>query len=189
MPLTKADAKRSPEGDAATEQARKRAAMMEGEEWALTLRDKGPERRLVRDIVDARRNLAEYGLYAVFAFVILDVDRREEHPGRHHPGVAAAAMVFAVVIDSMFLDRRIKMVVAAKMPKASLKVCPVRYRPGDAVPPDAHRSRRSIAVTSSKTNPCGSPSAYRMSSGLIFGKGSFRPVTRLGACGLDLCFA
>src|SRR5690606_32859094 len=38
--------------------AEARAGMLAGKEEYLPARDKGPERRLVRDIVDARRNLA-----------------------------------------------------------------------------------------------------------------------------------
>ena len=120
VPVTKADAKVARQ-EAATERARKRAAMMEGEEWALTLRDKGPERRLVRDVVDARRNLAEYGLYAVFAFVIMTTISGKNTSAAIVLELLMFLLVFAVVIDSMFLSRRIKAVVGAKMPKANLK--------------------------------------------------------------------
>lgn len=37
-----------------------RAAMYAGEEWALPPRDRGPQRAFIRDVLDARWNLAEF---------------------------------------------------------------------------------------------------------------------------------
>jgi hypothetical protein len=120
VPKTKEEAKEV-RREATAERTRKRAAMMNGEEWALTPRDLGPERRLVRDIVDARRNLAEYGLYAVFAFVIASTISARNPNAAVLLEIVLLFVVFVVIVDSMFLSRKIKAVVGAKMPKSSLR--------------------------------------------------------------------
>ena len=42
------------------QRAKMRAAMYAGEEWALPLRDRGRQRAFIRDVIDARWNLAEF---------------------------------------------------------------------------------------------------------------------------------
>ncbi len=48
-----------------------RAAYLRGEEGALPLRDRGPERRFVRNYVDARRSIGEYFLPIIFVVLVL----------------------------------------------------------------------------------------------------------------------
>jgi hypothetical protein len=119
-PVTKAD-KAEARRAAATERGRQRTAMMNGEEWALMQRDKGPERKLVRDVVDARRNLAEYGMYAVIAFVIMSMVSAKNPSAALVLEMLLLLMVAFVIVDSFFLSRRIKKIVSAKMPKANLR--------------------------------------------------------------------
>jgi hypothetical protein len=97
--------------------AEARAGMMAGEEKYLAPRDKGPERALVRDIVDARRNLASYFLF-VMLFVLLTSFMRV-------PALVLYANMFfyvyviGVVVDSFLLTRRIKRVMPGRFPKAT----------------------------------------------------------------------
>ncbi len=99
-----------------------REAMARGEENALLPRDRGPDRRLVRDVVDARRNVGNYFFTALLFILALSVT--------NNVGLALAGnaifllMLVALVIDSMLLSRRIKRVVSAKMPDAGR-----RWRP------------------------------------------------------------
>jgi DUF3043 family protein len=50
---------------------RKLEAMRRGEDWALPRKDQGPVKGLARDVVDSRRGLSEYYLYAIVLLVVL----------------------------------------------------------------------------------------------------------------------
>ncbi len=50
---------------------RRMEAMRRGEDWALPRKDQGPVRGLARDVVDSRRGLSEYYLYAIVILVAL----------------------------------------------------------------------------------------------------------------------
>ncbi len=97
--------------------AEARAGMIAGEEKYLPARDKGPERALVRDIVDSRRNLASYFLF-VMMFVLLMSFLRI-------PALVLYANMFfyvyllGVVADSFLLTRRIKRIMTPRFPKAT----------------------------------------------------------------------
>ncbi len=122
---TKAEAKDARAADR-IERGRQRNAMMNGEEWALTPRDAGPERRLVRDVVDSRRNLAEYGLYAAIALMIMSTVNGRNANASFLMLLLLAVLVVIIVADSVFLNRRIRKILAAKLPKASQRGL-VRY--------------------------------------------------------------
>jgi Protein of unknown function (DUF3043) len=51
--------------------ARKYDAMRKGEDWALAAKDRGPVRKLARDVVDSRRRVSEYYMYIVGVLVVL----------------------------------------------------------------------------------------------------------------------
>jgi len=122
---TKAEAKEDRKS-AAGERGKQRSAMMNGEEWALTPRDKGPERRLVRDVVDSRRNLSEYGLYAAIALMIMSTVNGRNANASFLVIAFLLLIIVVIITDSFLLRRRITKVVAAKMPKVSPKGL-VRY--------------------------------------------------------------
>ncbi len=93
-----------------------REAMMRGEEHALLPRDRGPERALVRDIVDSRRNASSYFLFGLVMVLFLSMIQTPTMIV-----VTYAFMLFmllTVVLDGFALSRRIKKVVRAKLPKA-----------------------------------------------------------------------
>lgn len=96
-----------------------RAAYLRGDESALPLRDKGPVKKFVRNYVDSRRSIGEYFLPIIGAVLIISLIP-----------VAAAAVIgvalmysvlFASVIDGIFLTRRIKREVSARFPSESVK--------------------------------------------------------------------
>lgn len=53
------------------DRTRRMEAMRRGEDWALPRKDKGPVRALARDVVDARRGIAEYYLYGIVVLILL----------------------------------------------------------------------------------------------------------------------
>jgi hypothetical protein len=54
-----------------SERTRRMEAMRRGESWALPRKDQGPVRALARDVVDARRGIAEYYLYGIVVLILL----------------------------------------------------------------------------------------------------------------------
>jgi len=119
-----APAKNSPEQAKATRALARqkrladRDAMMRGEESALLARDRGPEKRLVRNIVDARRNIGSYFFGIVLVLLLLS---------SVSPGLLALGdllflfMLLAIAVDSYFLSRRIRRVVSERMPKSTVR--------------------------------------------------------------------
>lgn len=96
--------------------ADRREKMMAGEEAYLLPRDKGPVRRYVRDVVDARRNLL--GLFIPIAFALVFVMLAIPTPQVN--GLVSIAMLVLVVImliDAFILGRKVNKLVDAKFPK------------------------------------------------------------------------
>ncbi|KPN18562.1 MULTISPECIES: DUF3043 domain-containing protein [Arthrobacter] len=72
-PLVPNDRKAAREASRAAmreERLKTRAALDTGDERYLPLRDKGPNRRFVRDVVDARWNVGEFVMIAAAVFVV-----------------------------------------------------------------------------------------------------------------------
>ena len=78
-------ARRAEREAAAQERMRQRAALETGDERGLPARDKGPQKRWVRDYVDARTGIGEWLMPVVFAYVLLMFI-----PGREAGGAAEA---------------------------------------------------------------------------------------------------
>ncbi|MCW2677466.1 MAG: conserved rane protein of unknown function [Modestobacter sp.] len=113
-PTTRKEAyKRMRESQAAT-RGTTRAAAARGDESALPARDRGPARRLVRDVVDSRRNAGSFFL-VVAALVLI---------GYFVPSPAVQgytvyvwfAFFLVIVADSFVLGRKIKRVLAERLP-------------------------------------------------------------------------
>jgi hypothetical protein len=110
------EAARGPQTKATARQRRaeERSAMMAGEEWALLPRDRGAAKRLVRDIVDSRRNLGSLVFGVLIVIVVLSLAS---------PALAQMAdlvflfLIVLVAIDSVLLTRRIKKAVTERLPK------------------------------------------------------------------------
>ncbi len=119
-PANRKEAMKRSREKAREQRAEARAGMMAGKEEYLTARDKGPERRLVRDIVDSRRNAASYFLPGALIVVL-------GSSGTMPSYVQLAANVFwvllalSVVIDSFILTRRVRRLVGERFPKARVR--------------------------------------------------------------------
>lgn len=95
---------------ARAERVRSREAMMSGDERYLPVRDKGPVRRYVRDVVDSRWNLGELLLPVMLVVVLLSWFGA----ALKSPGVSTAIfgvvylMIVVAIIDSWLMVRRTK---------------------------------------------------------------------------------
>jgi hypothetical protein len=73
--LTRRESVRRQREHVRSERGRARQAMIAGDERYLPPRDKGPERRFVRDYVDSRRTLAEFFLPTILIVLVLSLIR------------------------------------------------------------------------------------------------------------------
>jgi hypothetical protein len=91
-----------------------RAGMARGEDDYLPARDRGPVRRLVRDIVDSRRNIGSF--FLPFAALVL-VGYFIPNPAVQNYTVFVWFLFFLlIIVDSVFLGRRIKKTVLQRFP-------------------------------------------------------------------------
>lgn len=98
-----------------------RAAYLRGDESALPLRDKGPVKKFVRNYVDSRRSIGEYFL-PIIGVALLVSWLGNVFPAAPIIGVVLMyTVLFASVIDGIFLTRRIKREVSARFPSESVK--------------------------------------------------------------------
>jgi hypothetical protein len=94
--------------------AARRKGMAEGDDRYVMPRDKGPVRRYVRDIVDARRNVGSLFMFVTVAILVLSTT--PVAAARAASNAVFVAFFLAVILDSVFLARRIKRLVLAKFP-------------------------------------------------------------------------
>jgi len=115
---SKEEKKRAREQSRASRNA-SRAAYLRGEESALPLRDKGPARKYVRNLVDSRKSIGEYFLPIIFVVLLLSVF---PVAALQYGGIALMYVVLlTAVIDGIFLSRKIKREVRKRFPDSSTK--------------------------------------------------------------------
>ncbi|HWS33455.1 MAG TPA: DUF3043 domain-containing protein [Actinoplanes sp.] len=94
--------------------------MRNGDERYLLARDRGPERSLVRDIVDSRRTA---GSYFIGGAVVVLIGGSVAIPAvRTASNILWAVLALAVVIDSIFIARRIKKQMLARFPQSDQRL-------------------------------------------------------------------
>ena len=115
---TKAEKARAKEAARASRIAQ-RAAYLRGDESALPARDRGPEKKLVRNLVDSRRSIGEYFLPVIGFVLILSLIPIATF------AVAGIIIMYGVllfsVVDGFFLSRKIKAEVTKRFPDKSTK--------------------------------------------------------------------
>jgi cation transport ATPase len=97
-----------------------RAAAAAGEEAYLPARDRGPERRLTRKVVDSRRNVGSIFLVVVVIMLV----------AQFTPNLAVKTYAFAaffgffvlIVVDSFVLARKIRRAVTERFPNSKVKM-------------------------------------------------------------------
>jgi hypothetical protein len=97
--------------------AERRAGMLAGKEEFLPARDKGPQRALVRDIVDSRRNAASWFLPGA-VLVILGSSGAWPATVRLAANLFWVVLAVGVVVDSALLSMRVRKVLLKRFPKA-----------------------------------------------------------------------
>lgn len=118
-PLVPADRKEAQKANRAAqreERAKMQAALLTGDERYLPIRDRGPQKRFVRDVVDARRNVGEY--FLIIAGISLVLSMVATPLGSTTLVLGTTLLIYVmlaiVVIDSILLGRKVKRAVAAK---------------------------------------------------------------------------
>ncbi|NQX33610.1 DUF3043 domain-containing protein [Herbiconiux sp. VKM Ac-2851] len=84
---------------------RARVGMANGDEKYLPLRDKGPQRRYVRDYIDARFNLGEFIIPAMFVVILLTLVPAPELQAGVMLGLYAFVLI--VIADCVFVNFRL----------------------------------------------------------------------------------
>jgi len=116
-PTTRKEAYRRTREQQAAGRGSAREAAARGDESSLPARDRGPERRLVRDLVDARRNAGS--IFLVVAALVL-VGYFIPNPAVQSYTVFVWFAFFLVIIgDSFILGRKIKKAVTERFPNTS----------------------------------------------------------------------
>jgi Protein of unknown function (DUF3043) len=90
------------------EQARTRRALDTGDERYLPFRDKGPQKRFARDLVDARFSLGEYVMFAALAIVVLTLVVPVTSTGQLLVFGVFWLLVIAVAVDCFVLSRKLR---------------------------------------------------------------------------------
>lgn len=88
------------------ERAKMRQALDTDEERYLPLRDKGPNRRYIRQFVDARVNIGEFLMIAALVFVILSFF--QSVAVQSAVLMAFWVLIVAVIVDCFLLRRKLK---------------------------------------------------------------------------------
>jgi hypothetical protein len=115
---SKAEKKRQKD---ATRNARiaQRAAYLRGDESALPARDRGAEKKFVRNFVDSRRSIGEYFLPVIGFVLVLSLIPVGAF------AVAGIIIMYGVllfsIVDGFFLSRKIKSEVNTRFPDKSTK--------------------------------------------------------------------
>ena len=91
-----------------------RQALDTGDEKFLPLRDKGPQKRYVRDYVDARFSLGEYLMFGALLFVVISLIIPPTSAGISYVLVGFWIMFLAVFVDVFILSRKLRKQLTAK---------------------------------------------------------------------------
>lgn len=118
VPANRREAYRSIKDRQRAERAEASAGMRAGDERYLLARDRGPERRLVRDIVDSRRTVGTW--FFAGALIVL-VGSSTKMPAQIQVAATLLWVLLAVgvVVDSVLISRKIKKLLAERFPKST----------------------------------------------------------------------
>lgn len=106
---------RSPEAKALSkekakaERAKMRAGQLAGDDRYLPVRERGPQKRFVRELVDKRYTVGEFLVPAMVMVLLLSfTDSNQTSTFNRILSWASLGIMAAIVIDSVFIARRIK---------------------------------------------------------------------------------
>jgi hypothetical protein len=116
-PTTRKEAYKRQRAKVAGRRVESRQGLARGDEAYLPARDRGPVRKLVRDVVDARRNIGSF--FLVIAGVALIGTIAPSLQIRTTAMFILYGFFLLVIVDSVVLVRRIKKKVAERFPDGS----------------------------------------------------------------------
>jgi len=116
-PANRKEAYKQSRERARSERSRSMQALREGDERHLPARDRGPVRKYVRDVVDARRSVAEFFLplaLVILAFTFTGVERLQ-----FFGSALWLVLVTLIILDSLYLAIRLRRGLAKAYPEQS----------------------------------------------------------------------
>lgn len=119
VPTDRKTAGRESRSKMAEERAKARVGMANGEEKYLTARDRGPQRRYVRNYVDARLNIGELMLPLLLVVIALGLVNNVTVQFISY--IALWVYLIAVIFDSFLLGFVVKRRIEAKWGKGSMQ--------------------------------------------------------------------
>jgi hypothetical protein len=102
------------------ERAEAAAGMRAGDEKYLLARDRGPERALVRNLIDSRRTVGTW--FFGGAMIVLVGSGVAIPLVRYASNLLWAFLAIAVIVDSVLIARRIKKVIRERFPKTTQRM-------------------------------------------------------------------
>jgi len=119
-PTTRKEAYKRMREQQATKRAETRQGAARGDDAYLPARDRGPVRRLVRDVVDSRRNVGSF--FLAIAGVALIGTIVPSLLVRNYASFLLFGFFLLLIIDSVVLNRKIKRTLADRFPAGTEKV-------------------------------------------------------------------
>jgi len=103
------EAKQAAKEKAKVERAKMRAGQLAGDDRYLPVRERGPQKRFVRDLIDSRYTVGEFLVPAMIMVLLLSfMDSNQASTFNKVLSWASIAIMAAIVIDSLFIARKIK---------------------------------------------------------------------------------
>ena len=153
--LTRRESVRRQREHVRSERGRARQAMSAGDERYFPPRDKGPERRFVRDYVDSRRTLAEFFLPMILIVLVLSLIRSPQI--QLLSTLLWLGTMVLVIVDLAIIGVRVKREVRKRFPDDQRRARALRHRPGhpDAQTPaaEADGEARDAGVSEGSRSP------------------------------------
>jgi Protein of unknown function (DUF3043) len=116
-PADRKAAAKQQRGQGSTDRQERMAAMRRGETWALPPKDRGPVRKLARDIVDSRRSVSEYYMYSI----ILIIGLIFVPAARVALDFVLLIIIMVLVAEGYYVNKRVKRLAAERYPKESTR--------------------------------------------------------------------
>ncbi|HLM04779.1 MAG TPA: DUF3043 domain-containing protein [Blastococcus sp.] len=117
-PTTRKEAYKRQREQTAGRRAETRQGMARGDDSYLPARDRGPVRKLVRDVVDSRRNIGSF--FLAIAAVALIGTVVPSILVRNYASFLLFGFFLLLIVDSVVLSRKIKRKVAERFPNDPL---------------------------------------------------------------------
>jgi len=103
------EARQAQKEKAKADRERMRAGQMAGDDRYLPLRERGPQKKFVRDLIDSRYTVGEFLVPAMVMVLILSfTDSNQASTFNRLLSYVTIAIMLTIVVDSIFIARRIK---------------------------------------------------------------------------------